>query len=55
MPIIRKYMSVRAGCKVGTHSFRAGGATAAARAGVPDRLFQRHGRWKSEASKNMYI
>ena len=30
------------------HSLRAGGATAAANAGVPDRLFKRHGRWRSE-------
>ena len=28
------------------HSLRAGGATAAAGAGVPDRIFKRHGRWK---------
>ena len=30
-----------------THSLRAGGASAAANAGVPDGLFQRHGRWES--------
>ena len=29
----------------GLHSLRSGGATAAAQAGVPDRLFKRHGRW----------
>ena len=29
----------------GVHSLRSGGATAAAQAGVPDRLFKRHGRW----------
>ena len=28
------------------HSLRAGGASAAANAGIPDRLFKRHGRWK---------
>ena len=28
----------------GTHSMRSGGASAAANAGVPDRLFKRHGR-----------
>ena len=39
----------------GLHSLRAGGATAAARAGVPDRLFKRHGRWKSEAAKDGYV
>ena len=30
--------------KFGLHSLRAGGATAAANAGVADRLFKRHGR-----------
>ena len=39
----------------GMHSFRAGGATAAANAGVPDRLFKRHGRWQSESAKDGYI
>ena len=35
----------------GLHSLRAGGATAAANASVPDRIFKRHGRWKSENTK----
>lgn len=39
----------------GLHSLRAGGATAAASAGVPDRLFKRHGRWKSETAKDGYV
>jgi hypothetical protein len=38
-----------------THSLRAGGSTAAANAGVSDRLFQRHGRWSSIASKDGYV
>ena len=29
------------------HSMRSGGATMAANSGVSDRVFQRHGRWKS--------
>ena len=37
------------------HSLRAGGATSATNAGVPDRLFKRHGRWKSESAKDGYI
>lgn len=40
---------------LGLHSLRSGGATAAVRNGVPERLLQRHGRWSSEACKNMYI
>ena len=39
----------------GLHSLRAGGATAAAALGVPDRLFQRHGGWRSEKAKNNYV
>ena len=39
----------------GLHSLRAGGATAAANAKVPDRLFKRHGHWKSENAKDGYV
>ena len=39
----------------GLHILRAGGATAAANAGVSDRLFKRHGRWSSESAKDGYI
>ena len=39
----------------GMHSLLAGGATAAANAGVPDRLFKRHGRWRSESAKDGYV
>jgi len=39
----------------GLHSPRAGGASAAAAIGVPDRLFKRHGRWKSDSSKDRYV
>ena len=39
----------------GLHSLRAGGAIAAANNGVPDRLFKRHGCWKSDSAKDGYI
>ena len=39
----------------GLHSLRSGGATAAANAGVPDRIFKRHGRWLSENAKDGYM
>ena len=39
----------------GLHSLRAGGASAAANAQVTDRLFKRHGRWKSDKAKDGYI
>jgi len=37
------------------HSLRRGGATAAANRGVNDRLFQKHGRWKSVGVKDGYV
>ena len=43
------------GSKFGLHSLRAGGATAAANSGVPDRLFKRHGRWRSDRAKDGYV
>ena len=39
----------------GLHSLRSGGASAAANAGVPDRLFKRHGCWRSENAKDGYV
>ena len=39
----------------GLHSLRAGGASAAANAGVKDRLFRRHGGWRSEKAKDGYL
>ena len=41
--------------KYGLHSLRAGGATSAANRGVPDRLFKRIGRWRSEKAKDGYV
>jgi integrase len=37
------------------HSMRSGGATAAAGAGVTERLLQKHGRWACASSKDKYI
>ena len=41
--------------KISFHSLRSGGASAAANAGIPDRLFRRHGRWASENAKDCYV
>ena len=41
--------------KFGLHSLRSGGATVAANNGVNDRLFKRHGRWKSDRAKDGYV
>ena len=39
----------------GLHSLRSDGATAAANAGINDRLFKRHGRWRSDKAKDGYV
>ncbi|XP_071090630.1 uncharacterized protein [Haliotis cracherodii] len=39
----------------GLHSLRSGGATVAANRGIPDRMFKRHGRWRSESAKDGYV
>ena len=41
--------------KFGLHSLRSGGDSAAANLGVNDRLFKKHGRWKSDKVKDSYI
>ena len=41
--------------KFGLHSLRSGGASASAAAGVSDRLFKKHGRWRSETAKDGYV
>ena len=41
--------------KFGLHSLRSGGATAATAAGIDDRLFKKHGRWKSDKAKDGYV
>ncbi|KAK3100534.1 hypothetical protein FSP39_021460 [Pinctada imbricata] len=41
--------------KFGIHSLRSGGATAAAAAGINDRIFKKHGRWRSEKAKDGYV
>ena len=40
---------------IGLHSFRASGATTAANAGISGRCWKRHGRWKSDSSKDGYV
>ena len=40
---------------ISLHSFRAGGATSAANAQVPNRCWKQHGRWQLEATKDGYV
>ena len=37
------------------HSLRAGGTTAAANAGICDRLLKKHGSWRSVSAKDGYV
>jgi integrase len=53
--ILKRLNLVSRGLDIGLHSLRSGGATAAASKGVNDRCLKRHGRWKSDASKDRYI
>ena len=52
--VTRKYVvsfmlvSLRGACGLNTHSFRIGGASAAASAGVPDSVIKIMGRWSSD-------
>ncbi|XP_072037006.1 integrase/recombinase xerD homolog [Amphiura filiformis] len=41
--------------RYGLHSLRSGGVSAAAALGVPDRLLKKHGRWKTDVSKDRYV
>ena len=51
-----KVLAVNLDCrKYGLHSLRSGGASLTAFNGVSDRLFKRHGRWKSNRAKDGYI
>ena len=41
--------------KLGLYSLRSGGALAAAKLGINDRSFKKHGRWKSDKVKDSYV
>ncbi len=45
------------GCNLrsGLHSFRSGVASRAANMGIDDRIFKKHGRWRSETAKDGYV
>ena len=53
--IIKKLKLVAPTLNLGLHSLRSGGASAAANAEVNDRCWKRHGRWRSESSKDGYV
>ena len=53
--IVKRYKTVAPSLNLGLHSLRSGGATAAASSNVNERCLKRHGRWKSDSSKDGYI
>lgn len=53
--MIKRLKMVAPELNLGLHSLRSGGATSAANAGVNDRCWKRHGRWKSDSSKDGYV
>ena len=53
--ILKALAPVAGDLKLGLHSLRSGGATAVANTDVSDRNWKRHGRWKSDSSKDGYV
>ena len=53
--LLKRIRIIRHDVNIGLHSFRSGGATVAANADVSDRCLKKHGRWKSDSSKDGYI
>ena len=53
--ILARLREVCGDINIGLHSLRAGGATVAANSGVNERCWKRHGRWKSDTSKDGYV
>ena len=54
--VLSKLKQVAPDLNLGTHSLRAGGMTQAANSdSVNERCLMRHGRWRSETCKDMYV
>ena len=53
--VLSRLKSVRPDLNLGLHSLRSGGATAAVAGDVSERCIKRHGRWKCDSSKDMYV
>ena len=52
--LVARLKEVAFDLNLGLHFLRAGGVTYAANSGVNDHCWKRHGRWKSDKSKDMY-
>jgi len=53
--IARRLKVVSPELNLGLHSLRSGGATEAGNSDVKERSWKRHGRWKSDSSKDGYV
>ena len=53
--ILKRIKSVEPNLNLGLHSLLSLGASAAARSDVNEGCIKRHGRWKSDVSKDSYI
>ncbi|XP_069141252.1 uncharacterized protein [Argopecten irradians] len=53
--VVKRLNEVSKGLDLGLHSLRAGGATEAANGNVNERCWKRHGRWRSDVSKDGYV
>ena len=53
--LLKRIKLVCQDANIGLHSFRSGGVTVAANADISDRCLKKHGRWKSDSSKDGYI
>lgn len=53
--IVSLFKTVDPNLKIGLHSLRSGGVSAAANNDINDRCLKRHGRWKTDFAKDGYI
>lgn len=53
--VVSRLKEICGDANIGLHSLRASGATAVARTSVNERCWKRHGRWKSDMSKDGYV
>ncbi|XP_053373596.1 uncharacterized protein LOC123527851 isoform X1 [Mercenaria mercenaria] len=53
--IIKLFKEVAPDLNIGLHSLRSGGVSTAANNNVNDRCLKRHGRWKTDFAKDMYV
>ena len=53
--VVKRLRSVCPNLNLGLHSLRSGGATAAVAGNVNERCVKRHGSWKCDSSRDMYV